>query len=113
MWSTPKIYGRKSRRKDWTLKFCKLCPAHVKLFDNLPYQVCVCSYHENIHLILVALKNVSDDPKYSVCTYMQFIFGCLKEKYASTETIDVFSDGATSRFKQIYLVSDLHTWNIT
>ena len=37
-----------------------LRPAHVKLFDHLPHQVCVCSYHENVRLILVALKSDSD-----------------------------------------------------
>ena len=41
-------------------KFCDLRPAHVKLFDHLPHQVCVCSYHENVLLILVALKSDSD-----------------------------------------------------
>ena len=41
-------------------KFCDLRPAHVKLFDHLPHQVCVCSYHENVRLILVALKSDSD-----------------------------------------------------
>lgn len=252
-------------------KFCDLRPAHVKLFDHLPHQVCVCSYHENVRLILVALKKysdlstdfssfvnqivcdsqskecmsneclvckdklnsfspqnpstsivyhqwqtsnsrvekvaimstvqeafdelkqqskhfllhtyikrkqscafkwlvsecngqkiilqvdfsenatitaqreiqaeywshvqvtiftahawikegvnlsiaiVSDDlnhTKYSVYTYMQFIFGCLKEKYASIETIDIFSDGASSQFKQRYLFSNLHSWEM-
>ena len=28
-------------------KFCDLQPTHVKLFDTIPHQVCVCSYHEN------------------------------------------------------------------
>ncbi len=34
-------------------KFCELRPTHVKL----PHQVCVCSYHENVRLLLVALKD--------------------------------------------------------
>ena len=28
----------------------------MKLFDQIPHQVCVCSYHENVRLLLVALK---------------------------------------------------------
>ena len=36
-------------------KFCEWCPAHMKLFDQIP-QVCVCSYHKNVRLLLVALK---------------------------------------------------------
>ena len=34
-------------------KFCNLRPQRVKLF---PHQVCVCSCHENIRLLLTALK---------------------------------------------------------
>lgn len=26
-------------------KFCELRPVHVKLFDQIPHQVCVCSFH--------------------------------------------------------------------
>ena len=37
-------------------KFCELRPTHVKLFDHIPHNVCVCSYHENVRLLLVALK---------------------------------------------------------
>ena len=40
---------------------------------------------------------------------MQFIFIWLKEKYASIETID---DGATLQFKQSYLFSNLHSWEM-
>ena len=29
----------------------------MKLFDNIPHNVCVCSYHENVRLLLVALKD--------------------------------------------------------
>ena len=29
-------------------KFCELRPPNVKLFDQLPHQVCLCSYHENV-----------------------------------------------------------------
>ena len=37
-------------------KFCELRPKKVKLFDHIPHHVCVCSYHENIHLLLVVLN---------------------------------------------------------
>ena len=37
-------------------KFCELRPSNVKLFEHIPHNVCVCSYHENVHLILAALK---------------------------------------------------------
>lgn len=37
-------------------KFCELRPEHVKLFDQLPHQVCVCSCHENVRLLFIALK---------------------------------------------------------
>lgn len=37
-------------------KFCELRPKNVKLFDHIPHHVCVCSYHENVRLLLVALK---------------------------------------------------------
>ncbi len=37
-------------------KFCELSPKKVKLFDHIPHHVCVCSYHENIRLLLVVLN---------------------------------------------------------
>lgn len=59
-------------------KFCEWRPAHVKLFDQIPHQVCVCSYHENVRLLLVAFKEhttlnndfaeqVTCDPSAKVC----------------------------------------------
>ena len=35
-------------------KFCKMRPPNVKLFDHIPHHVCVCPYHENVHLLLIA-----------------------------------------------------------
>ena len=40
-------------------KFCELRPPNVKLFDHLPHQVCLCSYHKNVRLLLVALREHS------------------------------------------------------
>ncbi|XP_033625038.1 uncharacterized protein LOC117288334 [Asterias rubens] len=37
-------------------KFCDLRPKHVKLFDSIPHNVCVCTYHENVRLLLISLK---------------------------------------------------------
>ena len=37
-------------------KFCELRPSNLKLFEHIPHNVCICSYHENVHLMLVALK---------------------------------------------------------
>ena len=36
-------------------KFYELRQPNVKFFDHLPHQVCLCSYHENVRLLLVAL----------------------------------------------------------
>lgn len=41
-------------------KFCSLRPLQVKLFDQIPHNVCVCQYHENVRLILVALSTHSN-----------------------------------------------------
>ena len=38
-------------------KFCEFRPVNVKLFDALPHHVCVCQYHENVRLLLEALKD--------------------------------------------------------
>ena len=37
-------------------KFCPLRPANVKLFDHIPHHVCVCSFHESVRHLLLALK---------------------------------------------------------
>ena len=29
-------------------KFCHLCPRHIKTFDHIAHNVCVCAYHENL-----------------------------------------------------------------
>ena len=41
-------------------KFCELRPKHVKLFDSIPRNVCVCSYHENVRLLILTLKDVTN-----------------------------------------------------
>ena len=38
-------------------KFCEFRPTHVKLFEHIPHHVCVCVYHENVRLLLLALKD--------------------------------------------------------
>ena len=37
-------------------KFCELRPSNLKLFEHTPHNICVCSYNENVRLMLVALK---------------------------------------------------------
>ncbi len=47
-------------------KFCEFRPDFVKLFDQIPHQVCVCSYHENLRLLLATLKeHTSLSPEFS------------------------------------------------
>lgn len=42
-------------------KFCSLRPEHIKLFDEIPHHVCVCTHHENIRLLLTSLaKNCKE-----------------------------------------------------
>ena len=56
---------------------------------------------------------ISDDlnhTKYSIFIFMHCIFRSLRAKFPSIETIDVFSDGPTSQFKQRFLFSNLHYW---
>lgn len=43
-------------------KFCDLRPPNVKLFNMIPHNVCVCEYHENVRLLLAALKNHTSLP---------------------------------------------------
>ena len=37
-------------------KFCDLRPQQVKLMQDVPHSACLCSYHENARLLLVALN---------------------------------------------------------
>ena len=56
---------------------------------------------------------ISDDlnhTKYSIFIYMQCIFRSLQAKFPSIQTVNVFSDGPTSQFKQRFLFSNLHYW---
>ena len=58
---------------------------------------------------------VSDDlnhTKYSVYVYIQYIFNHLKTTYPDIEYINIFSDGATSQFKQRFLFSNLYAWEM-
>ena len=56
---------------------------------------------------------LSDDlnhTKQCVYTYMQYIFNYLKSKCPNMKVFDIFSDGASSQFKQKYLFSNLYSW---
>ena len=37
-------------------KFCDLRPPNMKLFDSTPHNICVCIYHENMHLLLEVIS---------------------------------------------------------
>ena len=37
-------------------KFCDLRPQQVKLMQDVPHSACLCSYHENVRCLLVALN---------------------------------------------------------
>lgn len=56
---------------------------------------------------------VSDDlnhSKQSVYVFMQYIFNHLKTECPDMKVINIFSDGASSQFKQKYLFSNLYAW---
>ncbi len=56
---------------------------------------------------------ISDDlihSKQSVYVFMQYIFNHLKTNNPDMTTLNIFSDGASSQFKQKYLFSNLHAW---
>lgn len=58
---------------------------------------------------------VSDDlnhTKQSVYVCMQAVFTQLKGNYPLIEHVNVFSDGPTPQFKQHYLFSNLHLWEM-
>ena len=82
------------------------CHAQVTIFTAHAW------INEEMNLSIVIVSDDLNHTKYSVYTYMQFIFICLKEKYVSIETIAIFSDGAASQFKQRYLFSNLHSWEM-
>lgn len=42
-------------------KFASLRPQHVLTASDLPQQVCLCTYHENVQLLLVVLQRVLPD----------------------------------------------------
>ena len=75
---------------------------------------CYCWIDNEPH-IAESVVCVSDElrhEKHSVHAFMTKIFSYLVEKYPDIENIDVFSDGATSQFKQryLYLFSNLTRW---
>ena len=56
---------------------------------------------------------ISDDlnhTKYHIFVFMQCIFRSLRAKLPSIQVINIFSDGPTSQFQQMFLISNLHHW---
>ena len=48
--------------------------------------------------------------KEAVYTFMTYLFNHLATKNPQIKTINIFSNGAISQFKQRYLFSNLHEW---
>ena len=59
---------------------------------------------------IIIVSDDSNHTKSSVHAYMMSILHYLKEKYENIQEIDVFSDGASSQFKQRFLFSNLYNW---
>ena len=59
---------------------------------------------------MVIISDDLDHTKYSIFVFMQHIFQTIRAKFPSVESINVFSDGPTSQFKQRFLFSNLHYW---
>ena len=56
----------------------------------------------------------AENTKNAAYVFMSILYNHLTTKYPTIETINTFSDGAASRFKQQYLFSNLNTniiWN--
>ena len=78
-------------------KFCEFRPDFVKLLDQISHQVCVCSYHKNVRLLLAALKeHALLSPKFSGFIAQIICTSDSKECMSSTcpdckDTLDMFT----------------------
>ena len=61
---------------------------------------------------IVLVSDNVNHTKHSVYVFMNWILQQLKSKYPDIEMINIFSDGASSQFKQRYLFSNLHCWEL-
>ncbi|ESO89794.1 hypothetical protein LOTGIDRAFT_164827 [Lottia gigantea] len=70
-------------------KFCSLRPLNVVTFSNVPHNVCVCTEHENIPLLLVVLNNVDKNIPTEFRTFINTIvcdpqnFNCMQQECAT------------------------------
>ena len=77
-------------------KFCDLKPQNVKLFDQVPHNVCVCMYPENMHLILHQLSKhinlaATFDESVAQLTYNNLIKECFYCQYEDCkDSLDFF-----------------------
>ena len=56
-------------------KFCSLRPANVLLYADMPRDVCLCQYHENIKMLCKVLyKEISNFPLYSGSFANKFVY---------------------------------------
>ena len=81
----------------WTHKQVTVLTAHAWINKHVK---------ESFAIISDYLKHTKD----AVYTFMSKLFDYLVKTYSSVKLINVFSDGATSQFKQRYLFSNLYKW---
>ena len=85
------------------LKFCELRPPNVKLFDQLPHQVCLCSYHENVRLLLAGLGEHTSLSAELLSKLPVISKKCMTREYSTCDDmIDWFSPQAHSESLRYY-----------
>ena len=66
--------------------------------------------NKDTNFSMVVISDDLDHTKYSIFVFMQHVLHSLKVKVPTISSIDVFSDGPTSQFKQRFLFSNLYYW---
>ena len=66
--------------------------------------------HDSVSCSMVMVSDELSHTKPSVYIFMQHIFSHIKTLDPLVEQIHIFSDGASSQFKQKFLFSNLHGW---
>jgi len=59
---------------------------------------------------MVVILDDLEHTKYSIFVFMQHVLHCLKTKFSTITSVDLFSDGPTSQCKQRFPFSNLHYW---
>ena len=89
-------------------KFCDLQPPEVKLIQEIPHSSCLCIYHENVRLLLIALNR--NDSKFP----MGFR-GCIDKIVCNQENVSCILGKCTScptiaTLKPIEINSSIEWW---